>query len=52
MNFYINFLLIIILLSFSDSLATKCKYLNNQPCATRPTLINLDPDEHNQAYYG
>ena len=39
-------------LSFSDSLATKCKYLNNQPCATRPTLINLDPDEHNQAYHG
>ena len=29
------------LLSFSQSLATKCVSLNNEPCMIRPTLIDL-----------
>ena len=36
------------LLSFSGSLATKCITLNNHACMTRPMLINLTPDTHNQ----
>ena len=36
------------LLRFSSTLATKCMSLNNQPCITRPTLIDLNPDECNQ----
>ena len=49
------------LLIFSGSLAsmanvsnyTKCLSLNNQSCMTRPTLIDFNPDEHNQrlSYY-
>ena len=43
----------IALLGFSGSLAsianvsnfTRCMSLNNQPCMTRPTLIDLNPDE-------
>ena len=34
-----------VLLSFSESLATKCMSLNNKPCMVRPTLINLNPVE-------
>ena len=34
--------------SFSRSLATKCLSLNNQSYITRPTLTDLNPDEHNQ----
>lgn len=34
--------------SFSRSLATKCLSLNNQSYITRPTLSDLNPDEHNQ----
>ena len=26
-----------------------CISLNNQPCMTRPTLTDLNPDEYNQA---
>ena len=37
------------LLSFSASLLTKCMSLNNEPCMTRPTLIELDPVKFN--YY-
>ena len=44
--------------SFSRSLAsvanvsnfTTCVSLNQQPCITRPTIINLNPDEHNQGF--
>ena len=34
-----------ILLSFSESLATKCVPLNDEPCMTRPTLFYLNPVE-------
>ena len=37
----------IVLLNFSGSLATKCTYLNNEPCMTRTTLIDLNPIEIN-----
>ena len=39
----------IALLSFSESLTTKCVSLNNEPCMIRPTLIDLNPVELN--YY-
>lgn len=39
---------LIALLSFSGALAIKCIILNNQPCMTRPTLINLNPNKHNE----
>ena len=32
---------IIVLLSFSEFLATKCMSLNNEPCMIRPTLIKF-----------
>ena len=32
-----------VLLSFSESLATKCLFLNDEPCIVRPTLIYLNP---------
>ena len=35
-------LVFIVLLNFSSSLATKCLYLNNEPCMVRPTLIDLN----------
>ena len=35
----------IALLSFSGSLAFKCMSLNNEPCMTRPTLIDLNSAE-------
>ena len=34
--------LLILLLSFSSSLATKCLSLNDEPCMVRPTLIDLN----------
>ena len=38
------------LLSFSESLATKCVSLDNEPCSmTRPTLVDLNHIELN--YY-
>ena len=37
------------LLSFSRSSATKFMPLNNEPCVTRPTLIDLNPVKFN--YY-
>ena len=39
----------IVLLSFSRSLATKCVSVNNEPCRTRPTLIDLNHVKFN--YY-
>ena len=33
----------IVLLSYSESLATKCLFLNNESCMVRPTLIDLNP---------
>ena len=39
---------LIALLSFSGALAIKCIILNNQPCMTRPTLINLNPNKDNE----
>ena len=33
----------IVLLSFSESLATKCLLLNEEPCMLRPTHINISP---------
>ena len=38
-----------VLLSFSTSLATKCMYLINEPCMTRPILLYLNLVELN--YY-
>ena len=35
----------IALLSFSRSIATKCVSLNNEPCITRSTFIDLNPVE-------
>ena len=35
----------IVLPSFSESLATKCLSLNDEPCIVRPTLIDLSPVE-------
>ena len=35
----------IVLLSFSESLATKCMFLNNESCIVRPTLIAVNPLE-------
>ena len=32
----------------SASNHTKCVSINNQKCMTRPTLINLYPNEHSQ----
>ena len=34
-----------VLLSFSESLATKCLFLNDEPCMIRPTLMNMNPVE-------
>ena len=36
------FSLFIVLLCFSSSLATKCLFLNYEPCMVRPTLIDLN----------
>ena len=33
------------LLNFSQSLATKCLFLNDEPCMARPTIIGLYPVE-------
>ena len=33
---------LIVLLSFSRSLATKCVSLNHEPCMIRPTLIDIN----------
>ena len=30
----------IVLLNFSESLAAKCLFLNDEPCMVRPTLID------------
>ena len=35
----------IVLVSFSESLATKCVSLNDEICMVRPTLIDLNPIE-------
>ena len=35
----------IVLLSFSESLATKCLLLNDKPCMVRPTFIDMNPFE-------
>ena len=36
---------IIVLLSFSESVVTKCIFLNFEPCLVRPTLTNLNPNK-------
>ena len=36
---------LIVILSFSKSLATKCLFLNDEPCMVRPTLIDMNPFE-------
>ena len=36
---------LIVILSFSESLATKCLFLNDEPCMVRPTLIDMNPFE-------
>ena len=36
---------LIVLLSFSIFLATKCLFLNDESCMVRPTLIDINPDE-------
>ena len=35
----------IVLLSFSESLAAKCLFLNDEPHRVRPTLIDMNPGE-------
>ena len=35
----------LVLLSFSEFLATKCVKLNDEPCTARPALIDLNPVE-------
>ena len=35
----------ILLMSFSESLVTKCVPLNNDPCIVTPTFINLNTAE-------
>ena len=39
------FSLFIVLLRFSESLATKCLFLNDETCMVRPTLIDMNPVE-------
>ena len=39
------FSLVIVLLSFSESLATKFLFLNDEPCMVKPTLIDMNPFE-------
>ena len=36
---------LIVLFNFSESLATKCLSLNDEPCFFRPSLIDLNPVE-------
>ena len=36
------FSLVIVLLSFSSSLTTKCLFLNDEPCMARPTLVDFE----------
>ena len=36
------FSLLIVLLSFGESLATKCLFLNDEPCMVRPTVIDMN----------
>ena len=39
------FTLFIVFLSFSEPLATKCLFLNDEPCMVRATLIDMNPVE-------
>ena len=39
--------MLVALLRFSGSLATKCVFLNNKPWMIRPTFINLNPFQVN-----
>ena len=39
------FSLSIVLLSFSESLATKCLFFNDEPCIIRSTFIEMNPVE-------
>ena len=39
------FSLFIVLLTFNKSLATKCLFLNDEPCMVRPALIDMNPAE-------
>ena len=34
-----------VFVAFSEHLATKCLFLNAEPCMVRPTLIDLNPAE-------
>ena len=36
---------------FEASDQTKCISLNNQPCTTRPTLMNINSDKCSQGWY-
>ena len=47
--FRLNKQVLIALLSFSRSLATKCVSFNNEPCMGRSTIADLNPIEFN--YY-
>ena len=42
---FIVLVLVLLLLGFGRSFATKCVSLNNQQCAARPPLIDLNPNE-------
>ena len=43
--FSLNKQVIIVFLSFSESLATKCLSLNDAPCIAKTTLIDFNPVE-------
>ena len=34
-----------VLLGFTKSLATKCLFLNDEPCIVRPTLVDMSSNE-------
>ena len=36
---------LVVFLSFSSSLATKCLFLNDEPCMVKPILIDMNPAE-------
>ena len=44
-SYKLTFSLFIVLLSFSESLAKKCLFLNDKPCMVRPILIGMNPVE-------
>ena len=42
---------LIAMLTFNESLAEEWISLQNEPCTTRPTLINLNSDKYSQGLH-